>query len=136
MRPKALVVEDDNDTRAALVELLEHEGCDVESATDGELAVGMLTRKHYDVVLLDLVLPKISGTDVMEHLLCTQPQVLATVIVVTGLDVEEIRRLFPDVCDALGKPVMPKRLLRAVRQCLLKSIAEEPTSGGQASGLA
>jgi DNA-binding response OmpR family regulator len=136
MRPKALVVEDDNDTRAALVELLEQEGCDVESATDGELAVGMLTRKHYDVVLLDLVLPKISGTDVMEHLLCTQPQVLTTVIVVTGLEVAEIRKLFPSVCDALGKPVMPKRLLRSVRECLGRSDGEESAPGGRARELA
>ena len=37
---------------------------------------------------------------------------------VTGLDVAEIRKLFPDVCDALGKPVVPNRLLRAVRNCV------------------
>src|ERR1051326_8938351 len=54
----------------------------------------------------------------MEFLHCTKPHLLTKVVVVTGLDVEEIRRLFPDVCDTLGKPVVPNRLLRAVRQCV------------------
>ena len=118
MRRKALIVEDDAVTRTALVELVESAGLDVDVAPDGELAVGLLTRNSYDVVVLDLILPKISGTDIMEYLHCTKPHLLTKVVVVTGLDVEEIRRLFPDVCDTLGKPVVPNRLLRAVRQCV------------------
>ncbi len=118
MRKKALVVEDDAVTREALAAALQAEGCSVETAEDGEAAMGLLTCRRYDVVLLDLVLPKFSGTDIMEHLLCTNPQVLSTIIVVTGLNVDEIRKLFPDVCDALGKPVIPTRLYRAIRQCL------------------
>ena len=93
-------------------------GFEIDQAGDGELAVGLLTRNSYDVVVLDLILPKISGTDIMEYLHCTKPHVLTKVVVVTGLDVEEIRTLFPDVCDALGKPVVPNRLLRAVRNCV------------------
>lgn len=118
MRRDALVVEDDAVTREALVAALEAEGCSVEVAVDGEIAMGLLTCRRFDVVLLDLILPKISGTDIMEQLLCTNPQALSTVIVVTGLNVDEIRKLFPDVCDALGKPVITTRLLRAIRQCL------------------
>ncbi len=117
MHRKALVVEDDAITREALVAVLENEGCTVDAAADGQLGMGLLSSEHYDVVLLDLVLPKISGTDIMEQLLCTNPQVLSTIIVVTGLNVREIRKLFPEVCDALGKPLIPTRLLRAIRQC-------------------
>jgi len=118
MRRKALIVEDDAPTRAALTDLVANAGFDIDQASDGELAVGLLTRNTYDVVVLDLILPKISGTDIMEYLHCTKPHVLTKVVVVTGLDVEEIRKLFPDVCDALGKPVVPNRLLRAVRNCV------------------
>jgi len=118
MRRKALIVEDDATTRKALAELVAEAGLDVDLAPDGELAVGLLTRNAYDVVVLDLILPKISGTDIMEYLHCTKPHMLTKVVVVTGLDVAEIRQLFPDVCDALGKPVVPNRLLRAVRNCV------------------
>src|SRR5437764_3596010 len=118
MRRKALIVEDDAATRALLADLVSSAGFETDIAADGELAVGLLTRNSYDVVVLDLILPKISGTDIMEYLHCTKPHMLTKVVVVTGLDVAEIRKLFPDVCDALGKPVVPNRLLRAVRNCI------------------
>jgi DNA-binding response OmpR family regulator len=124
MRRKALIVEDDTATREALAEIVENAGLTVDLAADGELAVGLLTRNSYDVVVLDLILPKVSGTDIMEYLLCTKPHMLTKVVVVTGLDVAEIRKLFPDVCDALGKPVVPNRLLRAVRNCIGEEAAD------------
>jgi DNA-binding response OmpR family regulator len=125
MRRRALVVEDDATTRHALIDLISGNGIEVDWAADGATAVGYLSRESYDVVVLDLVLPKISGTEIMEHLACTQPQTLANTIVVTGVDLTEIRRLFPDVRDALAKPVIPSRLMRAVRMCL-----STPLEGG------
>jgi DNA-binding response OmpR family regulator len=133
MRRKALIVEDDAATRKALAGLVAGADFDIDEAPDGELAVGLLTRNSYDVVVLDLILPKISGTDIMEYLHCTKPHMLTKVVVVTGLDVAEIRKLFPDVCDALGKPVVPNRLLRAVRNCIAN---EDHGASGILSGCA
>jgi len=62
MRRKALIVEDDAATRALLADLVSSAGFETDIAADGELAVGLLTRNSYDVVVLDLILPKISGT--------------------------------------------------------------------------
>jgi DNA-binding response OmpR family regulator len=118
MRPKALVVEDDPSTRHLLAAILEAEGADVDIAGDGERAIEMLSRGTYSVILLDLVLPRVSGTAVMEHLRVTKPAVLENVIVVTGLDVAEIRTLFPTVKQALSKPVLPMRLRAMVRSCV------------------
>jgi two-component system, OmpR family, response regulator MprA len=118
MHPKVLVVEDDAVTRESLRQMLEAEGCDVDLAGDGEKAVGFLARNRYRAVLLDIALPKMSGTDVMEFIASTTPEVLASVIVLTGLEVGEIRKLFPTVCETLAKPVMPARLLASVRRCL------------------
>lgn len=118
MRPRVLIVEDDSTTRAALRIILEREGCEVDLAVDGERAVGFIAQSSYDAVILDIVLPKMSGTDVMEYIASTRPTMLESVIVVTGLEVGEIRKLFPAVCEALSKPVMPSRLIAAVRRCL------------------
>ena|SRR2546428_11840572 len=118
MRRKALVVEDDDATRTLLRKLVESQGCDVEEARDGQAAIELLDTRDYAVVLLDIVLPKLSGTVVMDHLFVTNPALLERIIVVTGLNVEDIRKLFPTVCYALSKPVIPKRLMDSIHKCL------------------
>jgi CheY-like chemotaxis protein len=117
-RLKALVVEDEAATRILLAHLLESLDLDVDLAVDGDEALAQLTARDYDVVLLDIVLPKKSGIEVMEALRRDRPHALGTIIVVTGLDVREIRSLFPAVHETLPKPVLPARLRSAVRTCL------------------
>lgn len=130
MPPRVLVVEDDVVTREALRRVLIEEGCEVEVAVDGEKAIGRLAQMRYDAIILDIVLPKLSGTDVMEYLASTRPETLASIIVVTGLDVMEIRKLFPTVCETLSKPVIPARLLGSVRRCLHVSSTQAGSSSG------
>jgi len=120
-RAKALVVEDDAATRRLLADLLESIDCDVDLAADGEEALVQIRSHEYDVILLDIVLPKMSGIDVMETLRRERPQILGCIIVVTGLAVREIRTLFPAVHETLSKPVIPNRLQQAVRSCLRPS---------------
>ncbi len=118
MRPHVLVVEDDFATREALRKILESEGCTVDLAIDGEKAVGCLARRQFDAIILDLALPKLSGTDVMEYIASTNPAQLSAIVVVTGLEAQEIRKLFPAVRETLSKPVMPTKLVASVRRCL------------------
>lgn len=118
MHRKALVVEDEAATRVLLEQLLRSLDCDVDLAVDGEEALDRLRSHSYDVILLDIILPKMSGIEVMETLRRDQPSALGCIIVVTGLDVGEIRSLFPAVHETLSKPVLPSRLREAVRSCL------------------
>jgi len=118
MLRKALIVEDDAHTRRLLRRLIESQDCKVDEAGDGAKAIEMLSKTDYDLVLLDIVLPKLSGTAVMDHLFMTNPAMLERIIVVTGLNVEDIRKLFPTVCHALSKPVIPNRLMDSVHKCL------------------
>jgi CheY-like chemotaxis protein len=118
MLPKVLVVEDDAPTREALRTILEGEGCSVDIATDGEKAVGCIARHEYDVIVLDIALPKLSGTDVMEYIASTTPRLLESIVVVTGLETSEVRKLFPTICETLSKPVFPNRLRESLRRCL------------------
>lgn len=126
--PRALVVEDDPGTRAMLKALIASFGCEVDEAGDGQQAIDRLDEEDYQVILLDIVLPKVSGTAVMEHLHETNPAALERVIVVTGLNVDDIRKLFPTVCHALTKPVMPNRLKDSISKCLGAGIDEQMTS--------
>lgn len=119
--PVVLVVEDDAATRNALHRVLATSGYEVDLAVDGEKAVGCVAQRRYDAIVLDIVLPKLSGTDVMEFIASTSPEMLASIVVVTGLEVREIRKLFPTVCETLSKPVIPSRLLASVRRCMRPS---------------
>jgi CheY-like chemotaxis protein len=67
MYHKALIVQDDAPTRMLLRSLLEAERYEVEVAGDGLEALELIRRERYDVVLLDVVLPKLSGTEVMDY---------------------------------------------------------------------
>jgi DNA-binding NtrC family response regulator len=118
MRRKALVVEDDAATRELLRRLVQSQECDVDEAANGEVAVELIDNHDYGVVLLDLVLPKMSGADVLDHVYATNPALLERIIVVTGLNIEEVRKLFPTVCNALPKPVIPQRLVDSIHKCL------------------
>jgi two-component system alkaline phosphatase synthesis response regulator PhoP len=117
-RQKALIVEDDAVTRVLLEQLLHSLDFDVDIAVDGEEALARMTLHEYDVILLDVVLPKVSGIEVMESLERDRPSTLGRIIVVTGLDIREIRSLFPTVHETLSKPVLPARLREAVRSCV------------------
>lgn len=118
MLPRALIVEDDPATREAFRSILKEEGFSVDAVASGELALELIGREHYAMVLLDIVLPKMSGAAVMEHLHIHAPAVLESVVVVTGLDVNEIQQLYPSVRAALGKPVLPAQLRKVLRQFL------------------
>jgi DNA-binding response OmpR family regulator len=118
MRPRALVVEDDAPTREALRVIVEGEGFAVDAVADGETALRRIMSECYAVVVLDIVLPGMSGAAVMEALLETSPELLESIVVVSGLDVGEIRSLYPGVREAMGKPVLPARLRKAVRSYL------------------
>jgi len=115
-RRKALVVENDPTVRNAFVDVIASSGIDVDWAADGEAAVRYLSRKSYDVLVLDLAVPEVSGTDIVEHLARIQPE--TNTILVTGVNTSEVRRLFPNVRGALKKPVLSARLLQEVQRCI------------------
>lgn len=129
MQPKALIVEDDRATASLLRELVVAQGCQAEIVTDGETAVQRLRANDYDVVLLDIILPRVSGIEVMDIVAEQKPHLLERIIVVTGVNLDDIRKLFPTVCHVLGKPVLPSRLLQTIRTCLVT--ARPPRSDAQ-----
>jgi len=94
--------------------------CDVDAVMNGEDALSRIRVQDYDVILLDIALPNMSGVELMEALRGDLPRTLGCIIVVTGLNISEIRSLFPAVHDTLSKPVMPSRLREAVRSCLVQ----------------
>lgn len=65
---KILVVEDDTALRDLYVQILRDEGYQVDEAPDGEIAFVKMQKGGYDLVLLDIILPKIDGLTILERL--------------------------------------------------------------------
>ncbi len=68
-----LIVEDEKSIARALQLKLEREGFEVELAGDGEQAIKKIDEGTYALVLLDLVMPKVDGFKVLEHITSTKP---------------------------------------------------------------
>lgn len=114
-----LIVDDEVQTRAFLEALLRRYGWFCQTAADGEEAIASLRQRSFDVVLLDLLMPRVNGFAVVQHLKALQPETLRRVIVLTGA-AEPTLRYFDSsqVHAVLRKPVDGNELVQAVRGCV------------------
>ena len=87
---KILVAEDDLFLRELYTDILSGEGYKVESASDGEEALQKMKAGGYDLVLLDIIMPKMDGLSVMRQVQTTPPQnPNKCVVFLTNLDKDE-----------------------------------------------
>lgn len=80
---RVLVVDDERSIRLTLKAFLARAGYEVEAAEDGAEALRLLTAGKFDVVLSDLILPRISGLELLENIRHLQPE--TRVIMMTGM---------------------------------------------------
>ncbi|MGH7927057.1 MAG: response regulator [Candidatus Binatia bacterium] len=71
--PKILLAEDNKLTRITLDQFLRGQGYAVDLAEDGAQAVSLLNETAFDLVISDIVLPKVNGWDLLEHVSSTSP---------------------------------------------------------------
>jgi DNA-binding response OmpR family regulator len=112
---RILVVEDEPRILAFVTRRLEAEGFFVDSAGDGAAALEAVGRARPDLVVLDLLLPRIDGLTVLKQLAREHPT-LPVVILSARADVPTKLRGFElGACDYLGKPFSPDELVARIR---------------------
>jgi two-component system phosphate regulon response regulator PhoB len=135
MQPHVLVVEDED----ALAELLQYnlkkEGFKVSLAADGEEAMMLVEERQPDVVILDWMLPKISGIEVCRRLRGRQETRNLPIIMLTarGEEADRIRGLDTGADDYIVKPFLMKELFARVRAILRRirpGLAEDKVAVG------
>lgn len=114
---RVLVVEDEESISDALSYLLQQEGYEVDVAADGDSALNEFERVGHDLVLLDLMLPGTSGTEVCRAL---RARSNVPVIMVTAKDseVDKVVGLELGADDYVTKPFSSRELLARVRAVL------------------
>ena len=115
-----LIVEDDMDIQELLREFLKEAGYEVASASDSIEAMELFAKNKYDLILLDIMLPKIDGFGVCE-LIRKQSQVPIIMLTALGGEEEQIRRLDLQVDDYITKPFSVPILIRKIAAVLWRS---------------
>ena len=109
-RHRVLIVEDDTACAVMYQRALRLAGFDVDLAEDGLTALELLERRHPDLIVLDLHLPRLRGESVLEEVAARDDLRHISVIVVSGSDAQAPLR-----ADAiLRKPCDPERLVAIV----------------------
>src|SRR6516164_5419978 len=118
IRRRVLVVDDDRALNVGLVGLLKTSGHAATGVYDGESAVKRIDRESFDLVVLDLGLPKVDGLDVLKHLRKKQP--LLKIIIMTADDTPEtvLRVVKEQAYQFISKPAPPRHIVETVEQAL------------------
>ena len=117
---KILVVEDDFDIRELLQNFLQEAGYEVAVANDGVEAISIFSDGQFDLILLDVMLPKIDGFTVCE-LVRRQSQIPIIMLTALNGEEEQIRGLDLQVDDYITKPFGTSELLRKIAAVLRRS---------------
>lgn len=122
--PKILIVEDDLSIQAILHDFLQEEGYEITSASDGVEAVLLFSKDTFDLVLLDIMLPKIDGYGVCEVI---RKQSNLPIIMLTALDSEadQIKGFDLKIDDYITKPFSIPVLLRKIAAVLRRTMQVE-----------
>lgn len=117
-----LIVDDEPDILLFVRVNLELDGHEVVSASDGEAAIAAVDAHRPDVIVLDVMMPKLDGWQVLERLKVADDPEIRTIPVVMltalGGDYDQVRGGIEGAIQYLPKPVTPDDLLRAVRSSL------------------
>ncbi|MCX6900995.1 MAG: response regulator transcription factor [Verrucomicrobia bacterium] len=124
---KILVVEDEPVLRDGLVELLLGAGHSVEAVSDGLSAVQWGLETSFDLVLLDLMLPKLDGIEVCQRLRKARPGLPILMLTARGSEDDKVRGLRTGADDYVTKPFGAKELLARV-EALGRRAKAAPTS--------
>jgi len=123
MEPKAsiLVVEDEQNIRTALIDFLEYHGFEAAEAVDGLEAERAVTEHRFDLILLDLMLPKISGEQLCSKWRREGLQTPILILTAKGQEKEKIAGLNLGADDYITKPFSLEELLARINAVLRRT---------------
>jgi DNA-binding response OmpR family regulator len=118
---KILLVEDDAEICSMLKTYLERENFEVAAACDGRQAVRMFSEERFDLVLLDLMIPKISGMDVLQKIR-SQSVVPVIILSAKASETDKTLGLGLGADDYITKPFSLAEVLARVRAALRRTL--------------
>jgi DNA-binding response OmpR family regulator len=121
MKARILIAEDDPNIRQGLIATLESDGYDVTAASDGTQALRLFPQQKFDVVILDIMMPKTSGYDVCRELRARGTRVPVLFLTAKGEEVDKVVGLKLGADDYVTKPFGVHELLARVEALLRRT---------------
>jgi phosphate regulon transcriptional regulator PhoB len=124
---RILIIDDEPDIIDLVSYNLQKEGFDVDSATDGETALAKIGTVHYDLVILDLMLPGIQGLDLCRMMRSNADKTHIPIVMLTakGEEVDKIIGLEMGADDYVTKPFSPRELVARIKAVLRRAEQRE-----------
>lgn len=112
---RVLIVDDEKSMRITLSEFLRKEGYEVETATDALIALQMLSMSEYDIIVTDIIMPRISGIELLEKI--REKSQTVQIIIMTGEPTVEtaVKAVQSGANDYLTKPIHRDIFLKTIR---------------------
>ena len=118
---KLLIADDDNEIRELLEFDLSHSGYSVDTAKDGEEALQKALTSNYDLVLLDVMMPKMNGFDVCKHIRASKPETPILMLTAKGTINDKTQGFDSGADDYIVKPFDIQEVLLRVRALVRRS---------------
>lgn len=118
---KVLVVEDEPAMLAGLCDNLEFEGYEVTGSSRGDDGFNCIQKEDYDIILLDIMLPGISGFDILKKMRAQHIQTPVILLTAKGEELDKVRGLELGADDYITKPFSLRELLARVKALLRRS---------------
>jgi len=130
---RVLIVEDERDIRELVRYTLEQEGFVVDEAADADAALERIARRAPDLMVLDVMLPGMSGLELCRRLRAQAPTAALPILMLTakGTEVDRVLGLEMGADDYVVKPFSPREVLARIRALLRRArLLTDPNEAG------
>ncbi len=131
MAQRLLIADDDNEIRELLEFDLSHSGYSVECAKDGEEALQKALTGNYDLILLDVMMPKMNGFDVCKNIRASKREVPILMLTAKGTIIDKTQGFDSGADDYIVKPFDIQEVLLRVRALVRRSPAVKTQAAAQ-----
>jgi CheY-like chemotaxis protein len=125
--PYILIVDDDPDILDGILTILESQPYRLQTARDGKKCMEMISQEIPDLLILDLLMPRMDGWGVIREMRCEPRYAHVPILVLTTVIEDASRRRYEletgmamDVQDYIQKPARPAELIRRIEKWLVK----------------
>ena len=120
-----LVVDDEINVRTVFSDILKKEGYYVRGAKDGYEAIKAVDEESFDLVLIDLGMPRMNGIETLENIKKRKPQLQVIIYTEYGSITTAVEAIRKGAVDYLNEPFSPRELKLSIKKALEQKYREE-----------